>query len=758
MAKIAIYSYNNYYSRVRKRSNTLADYGTPLYMETGIVNFNPSDGVDTQYIAGRQTNSYDGSGDYLIYSSNGINISSRWFIIDSDRTRNNQYQLTLRRDLVADYYETVLNSQSLIKRAIVNDDNPLIWNQEGITFNEIKKDELLLKDYTGCPWIVGYLDSKYSSQTSISVTADISVDETYDNWSDWQYYNYLNTYVKRQINNPTMLFYCKSSSPIENRKNKFYFDTQWNLNYYSVTSENLPYVDSDKAIDELRKMDSALFTDNYRTYITDLAKTSYIIYDKLLAYNNKILKVNGVNYRMKVTVTNRTDTYAMTATTALTTFVTNALNKAYVTSTPNYILQTTSPTITLSYEEIDADTFTGTIGDRLHLKDAPYDMFCIPYANIKVINGSTQVQFTEQSALTFAQQLAVALGTNLYDLQIVPYCPATLKMTNNNINVDSSDPKRTTVFKDTSNTAKAMLIWATNSSGSFNINCEIPIVNKKIDNQCNKVRLVSPNYAGDFEFIPARNNGVTTVKVDYTYKPYSPYIHVAPLFGGLYGGNFNDARGLICGGDFSVCYLSNAWQQYQIQNKNYQDIFNREIQNMDTNRKYQRIEQSVSAATGALTTGVGAGLLAGPVAGVAAGVLSAAGGAADLAISEKLYKESKSFKTDIFNMQLDNIRALPNSIAKTSGFTANNKYFPFIEFYSCTDEEKTIFANYIRNYSMTVNSYGIISDYLTNQWSYNGITDRKYIEATIILPTDYTGDAHELSQLNQELEGGIYFS
>lgn len=53
MAKIAIYKYNNYYSRVRKRSDTLADYGTPLYTEVGMVNFNPKDGVNTQYVAGR---------------------------------------------------------------------------------------------------------------------------------------------------------------------------------------------------------------------------------------------------------------------------------------------------------------------------------------------------------------------------------------------------------------------------------------------------------------------------------------------------------------------------------------------------------------------------------------------------------------------------------------------------------------------------------------------------------------------------------
>lgn len=103
----------------------------------------------------------------------------------------------------------------------------------------------------------------------------------------------------------------------------------------------------------------------------------------------------------------------------------------------------------------------------------------------------------------------------------------------------------------------------------------------KLDNECNMYRIVSPNYQGEFEFSVAKNNGVDFFNVDCSYKPHNPYIHVNPNFKGLYGKDFNDGRGLICNGDFSFGMISDAFTNYELQNKNYQAIFNRQIQNMD---------------------------------------------------------------------------------------------------------------------------------------------------------------------------------
>lgn len=136
----------------------------------------------------------------------------------------------------------------------------------------------------------------------------------------------------------------------------------------------------------------------------------------------------------------------------------------------------------------------------------------------------------------------------------------------------------------------------------------------KIDNECNLYRLVSPNYQGDFEFSPSKNGGVDRFNVDCTYKPFNPYIHVNPDFGGLYGDDYNDSRGLICQGDFTVGMISDAFTQYELQNKNYQSIFNRQIQNMDVSNEIARQEQLFKSISGSVT-GAAAGAAGGAMVG-----------------------------------------------------------------------------------------------------------------------------------------------
>ena len=120
MATVRIYNFNNYYNRKYKVNDALEDYGTPIYTETGSnVNFNPNDGVGTQYTAGRQNNPYSGEGDYLIYSEGNTDITSRWFIIEQERTRLGQYTLTLRRDVLADN-PSWLQAPTFIEKCTLN--------------------------------------------------------------------------------------------------------------------------------------------------------------------------------------------------------------------------------------------------------------------------------------------------------------------------------------------------------------------------------------------------------------------------------------------------------------------------------------------------------------------------------------------------------------------------------------------------------------------------------------------------------------
>lgn len=255
-----------------------------------------------------------------------------------------------------------------------------------------------------------------------------------------------------------------------------------------------------------------------------------------------------------------------------------------------------------------------------------------------------------------------------------------------------------------------------------------------------------------FEFSVAKNKGVDFFNVSFTYKPYSPYIHVAPNFKGLYGDDFGDARGLICNGDFSISMMNSAWEQYEINNKNFQNIFNTQIKTMDENNKLNLISQGIATPINAAATGVTVGALGGGVAGgIAAGIGSLAGGIADIGLGQAMYQNNRQAQIDLFNYNLQNIRARPDTLTKISAYNINNKYFPFVEYYSCTDVEKDALKNKIKYEGMTVMAIGKIEDYLEELTN-----DYNYFKGQLIQCGDISEDYHIVDALAVELERGIY--
>lgn len=108
------------------------------------------------------------------------------------------------------------------------------------------------------------------------------------------------------------------------------------------------------------------------------------------------------------------------------------------------------------------------------------------------------------------------------------------------------------------------------------------ILDRKIAATTKKMRLNSGNHAASYEFRPVDNDGLQNLKICCVYQPYNPYIYIAPVFkeGSLYGNDYNDARGLVCTGDYSITQTTDEWQTYQMNNKNFQMTFNNQIQNM----------------------------------------------------------------------------------------------------------------------------------------------------------------------------------
>lgn len=235
----------------------------------------------------------------------------------------------------------------------------------------------------------------------------------------------------------------------------------------------------------------------------------------------------------------------------------------------------------------------------------------------------------------------------------------------------------------------------------------------------------------------------------------------------MYGTDWNDSTGLLFNGDFSLATLTDPWINYELSNKNYQAIFNRQIQSMDVNQQLARDQMNFQNLTGAITgsfTGAAGGALtgaklAGPYGAIAGGVAGFAGGtvlgiAGGLKNNEWLARqqgEAKSYAIDMYNYQLGNIKALPQSLTKADPITYNNKVWPVIEEFSCTDEEKEVIKNKIKYNSMTVMAIGTLNDYSTSD-----DFDDVYVKGQLIRLTDVADDFHVVDAIYQEVDKGFY--
>ena len=178
---------------------------------------------------------------------------------------------------------------------------------------------------------------------------------------------------------------------------------------------------------------------------------------------------------------------------------------------------------------------------------------------------------------------------------------------------------------------------------------------------------------------------------------------------------------------------------------------------MEVSNKIQNTQSIVSGIVGALGAGVGVGVATGNAGlGIGAGLLSGIGGAIDYGMQRELQNEALDYKRDMFNYQLGNIKAMPNTISKVDAFDPTFATWPYIESYTCTEEEKKAVANKIAYNSMSVGRIGKIKDFKDNKWSYGDITSKGYIKGSLIR-VDIDEDTHYINELANEIYKGVYF-
>lgn len=789
MKHVYFLKYNNYANRIFKRGQALQDYlgvdNANFIAEIKECNlWNPNDGITTVLVTPVGVN-FSVEPDYLIATDEYGTIDSRWFVTETIRLLRGQYRCHLKRDVFAEAWEELMASSCNIDRAILLNNDPLTYNPEPISVNQILVDESPIRDKTKVPWIVFYAAEKLTGTTNYDPTKHY-YDVTTDNITTWKtnlgFVNDKFNFLLNDLQSVQILMQWITDLEygrlqlIPNGLN----DSGGSVVATSAVCPRLPHIINPSIID----YDGAVTA--FRSQFT-LKTNDYA--DEMMALNGKILydSTGDKYYRIGMTISAASTARAQAvANSATHTWAKNTVHdntnvSEVIPGASNIITVYTYASVEIALEELVATTAVDFAVPALSTmpSDAPYYMWCMPYGEIsmKVTDGGVAKTVTADPQLNLAIANWFAnknTADKTFDVQILPFCPLPDEFIDVDGNIEVNDPTisdhSTIVQHSDTSVVKGFIFACPACSFTRQIRWTHPLnylmsASRKLTDICERWRLYAPNYSSSFEFSGARNNGIRGFNIRCTYMPVNPYIRVAPIWSGLYGNEQfdKDPRGLICSGNYSIARLNDQWVAYQEQNKNFEAIFNREIEHMDVQRKYERAGQIAGAIAGTVT-GAAAGAVAGSMAGpgaIAGGVIGAIGaavtGAADVAHSEKLFEESKSYATDIHFLQLGNVQALPRSLAKTTAFNVDNRYFPIIATYRPTEKEVDLVDEYINKNSMNVGAVGKPIDYIYNRYGRTMITftDRGFISGSII-KIDSVHDTHFVDELNKEFQKGVY--
>lgn len=793
--KLVLLQFNNYFNRTIRLFSKIDDYIShskkSLYAvdskgNVADISFNPNDGVTTQSVINW---SEEWNPDYLLVIGDNGKIVSRWFITESTRIMYSQYRMSLRRDVIAEKYSETVNAPCFIEKGYVLESNPLIFNKENFFCNQIKKNEVLIRDNAYISWIILYYakdkKSELSGTVSLSNEKYIDTESTLEDFVLKKYidngYNIpRNRKVKVQYANVVFLnerylVFDDSLNVIENKPEDFDNDSELDWDGSGNGSSEI--------INNLQ--------DNKTTILTHLNDfdNPELSFEDLMEWNDKIIKTTdegGKYYRITISFNGKKQYSKYLDSGLLYDALCNSFKiggslkegwQGGFTKAFSTIIDADIYSVNIYPAEITTETISYNFTQTNNCEDEPYGIICFPYkANDKYnrsIKFDSIYSLDERIAVAIVNSLTAAgVGTEekIYDAQIVPYCPFDINSLTlvNDIEIqfpdDWTEGEEYTYIKNSSNEKICFSLHPKTSkftkfadlTTEISIDCPFIYTNGKKDykseNELSFFRISSPNYNGIFEFSRAKNRGLDIFKIDCHYKPYNPYIHVAPNFGGLFGEDFNDARGLICSGDFSMSVVSDKYEEYKLQNKNFNEIFARQIESLDIQHDIQQSKNiaslGISAAKGAIGGAIAgtnpATIALGAVAGLTSGIIN-------ISSSEKQYRDNRDATIDQHNFQLANIQAIPNSLNRVDSYNSNNKIFPFLEWYTCTDEEKEIFRDKIKYEGMTVNALGKIITYInrTND-------DFTFVKGKIIRLDSIDEDSHFSYTIAEEIEKGVY--
>ena len=548
--QLLLLHYNNYFNRIIKKEETVAAYmnADDHYRVASNVNFNPGDGVSTSLVLGLGPNGdiFDGEEfDYLVAYEIVDNVSvirGRWFILEQDRKRGGQYELTLKRDVIADNYINVVDSPIFLEKGYINDVNdPLLYNSESMNLNQIKQLEIPLKDETQSGWVVGYIPSdafpkvepaydRVEKKVTIPMSADITVNGL-SSWNYWQYCSANPNYKfmadnagKRKVTvkirsqrvwassgrtarcdmvTANYTFYPNSTDSgtysqvnsgfIENSSGSWNFP-QWYQDYGPVTFSQGTINSSicGKIFDPVRNNSA------FNTALNAILGNGISIGDTsaLRKLQDKIILDSSTNTYYRISVITTSSSNPMTVNSSTTggpTALTALKNAMYYPNGAGGSLQGEYATFTASNSStsyavqltnVGVSLYVDLNSDRAHLNDAPYDMFCIPFSDtLNLKYGDTKFTCSKNVALSMATEIAKDLGSkSVYDVQLLPYCPnrtLIVKSDSPSTTLDLTGVKYDLIKESATNAPKSAVIWCTESTFQVPITTESIVVEFK---------------------------------------------------------------------------------------------------------------------------------------------------------------------------------------------------------------------------------------------------------------------------------------
>ena len=280
---------------------------------------------------------------------------------------------------------------------------------------------------------------------------------------------------------------------------------------------------------------------------------------------------------------------------------------------------------------------------------------------------------------------------------------------------------------------------------------------ENINKETDTIKIVSPSRASQFLFRPYNNDGNMIFNVEITIKPYTSIIYIRPSTQGLLLTDWDDKDCLVIQEDFSLTNITSSWTNYIYSNRNFQSIFEREIQGRAFQRDWERkIEQAQAKSdewTARNISSQKARAYTGnlPIISDIAGAIGTAwqdsaymqAAQLDREYNEALYQEGISLARDNFQMQLENIQSQPNIPSKITTIDVKMLDGVYLEYYSTNETELQAIENFYYYNGERIDAYGIFANY----WGW-------FVRGKIIISNNYTQP--EIDELNRRLNMGIF--